>query len=339
MNRFRSTLLAVGALLSTAPAILAGSDEVAQRAGVIRQGASAFELCPVPGVPCYTQELPVLARVQGTAFFRTFVSFTNNTSRNGVTASFQFSYTCLGSAASPCNPAGGFYHTASLVITLKALESFVQDDFIDYLNMQGLLQPGANAGTIGTLLVTFANLPSAGGWEANAVARVYNRIDESDATKGTVGFAFNGSEFFDSADTTLVGYGRDTKASPTIAGKVRTNVGIRNTDINSTNQNMTVDITCYDTNTGVKVGTTITFADLKPGEVRQVSDLWATAGIASSVANVIVFADARNPTATSSTMEGYITIISSPLVEVAGQNAQDAAFFTLLCADANGCGN
>ena len=320
MNRFRSTLLAVGALLSTAPAILAGSDQVAERAGVIRQGVSGTT---------YSQELPVLARVQGTAFFRTFVSFTNNTTTNGVTASFQFSYTCV---SATCSPVGGFYRTAVQVITLPALGSFVQDDFIDYLNTQGLLQPGAEAGSIGTLLVTFANLPTSNGWEANVVARTYNRIVEADPTQGTVGFAYNASEFFDSADTTLVGYGHDTKASPTIAGKIRTNVGIRNTDINSTNQNMTVDITCYDTATGAKVGTTITFANLMPGEVRQVSDLWTTAGIASSVTNVIVFADSRTPTATSPTMEGYITLVE-------GQNTQDAALFTLLCADANGCGN
>ncbi len=48
--------------------------------------------------------------------------------------------------------------------------------------------------------------------------------------------------------------------------------------------------------------------------------------------NVIIFVDARNPTATSPTMEGYVTLID-------GQNTQDAALFTLLCGDANGCGN
>ena len=319
MNRFRSTLLAVSVLLSTTPAVLAGSAEVAGRAGIIRQGIAETT---------YSQELPVLARVQGTAFFRTFVSFTNNTNTNNVAASFQFSYTCV---AATCSPAGGFYRTTVQTITLPALGSFVQPDFIDYLNTQGLLQPGANQGSIGTLLVTFANLPSSNGWEANVVARTYNRLVESDATQGTVGFAYNGSLFFDSADTTLVGYGHNTEAAPTIAGKIRTNIGVRNTDINGTNANMTVDISCFDTATGAKVGTTITFADLRPGEVRQ-QPLFAVAGIPSTVTNVIIFADARNPTATSPTMEGYITLID-------GQNTQDAALFTMLCADANGCGN
>ena len=79
------------------------------------------------------------------------------------------------------------------------------------------------------------------------------------------------------------------------------------------------------------MGNTITFADLRPGEVRQ-QPLFAAAGIPSTVTNVIIFVDARNPTATSPTMEGYITLIE-------GQNTQDAALFTMLCADANGCGN
>ncbi len=319
MNRFHAALLAVGVLLSTAPAALAESAQIAERAGIIRHGATATS---------YSQELPALARVQGTAFFRSFVSFTNNTN-NTVTASYQFSYTCLSAG---CSPAGGFYRTTVQTITLLPLGSFVQPDFIDYLNTQGLLQPGANAGTIGTLLVTFTDLPSSNGWEANTVARIYNRLVEADASQGTVGFAFNASEFFDSADTTLVGYGHDTKASPDVSGKVRTNIGVRNTDINGTNQNMSVNITCYDTATGNQVGAAIPFNDLRPGELRQVSDLWAVAGIPSTVNNVIIFVDAVNPTATSPTMEGYVTLVD-------GQNTQDAALFTMLCGDANGCGN
>ena len=38
------------------------------------------------------------------------------------------------------------------------------------------------------------------------------------------------------------------------------------------------------------------------------------------------------PTATSPTIEGYVTLID-------GQNTQDAALFPMLCGDANGCGN
>jgi hypothetical protein len=63
-----------------------------------------------------------------------------------------------------------------------------------------------------------------------------------------------------------------------------------------------------------------------PGETRQISDIWATANIDPSVHSVIVFVDARTPSLTTPTMEGYITIID-------GQNTQDAALFTLLCGD------
>ncbi len=320
MIRNRFALLAAGAFLFVATAVFAEDAAVEQRAGVIRQGVLGTT---------YSVEVPVLARVQGSAFFRTLIAMTNNTNKNGVTAQYQFSYSCVAAA---CTPAGGFYRTTVQTITLPALGSFVQDDFIDFLNTQGLLQPGANAGSIGTLLVTFNNLPTSNGYEANVVARTYNRLVEADATQGTVGFAYNASLFFDSADTTLIGFARDTKAAPTISGKTRSNIGIRNTDINGTNQNMTVNITFYDTVTGQRVGNAIQLADLRPGEVRQVSDVWVSATIPSTVTSVIVFADALNPTATSPTMEGYITFIE-------GQNTQDAALFTMLCADTNGCGN
>ena len=161
------------------------------------------------------------------------------------------------------------------------------------------------------------------------VARTYNRLVETDPNQGTVGFAYNASLFFESADTTLVGFARDTKNAPTIAGKLRSNIGIRNTDINGTTKNCTVNITFYDTVTGNKVGNTITLADLRPGEVRQVSDIWATAQIPSTVNSLIVFADVLNPTLTSPTIEGYITVIE-------GFNTQDAAFFEMKCMDANG---
>src|SRR6266851_5377118 len=168
MNRRRPVLVAVGAYLSLAATVLAGQDAVTERAGIVSKSA--------PCTTSYSAELPVLARVQGTAFFRTLVAFTNNTNKNGVVASYQFSYTCLAAA---CSPVGGFYRTAVQSITLKALDSFSQDDFIQYLFTLGLLQPGAEQGTIGTLLVTFTNLPSCNGYEANVVARTYNRLNES----------------------------------------------------------------------------------------------------------------------------------------------------------------
>jgi hypothetical protein len=298
-----------------APAVFAGSAEVAKRAGIIRQGVSATG---------FSVEVEAVVRVQGSALFHTFVAINNNTSTNGVTATLQYAYTCVATA---CSPQGGFYYTTT-TITLKAMDSFEQDDFVGYLFTQGLLSasPGAEQGSIGTLLVIFDNLPSNNGWEANAVARTYNRINESDPSQGTVGFAYNASLFFDSAHFTLVGFARDTKAAPTIAGKLRANMGVRSTDLGSTGNNGTVSLTFYDTATGNRVGDAFTFADLRPGELRQVSDIWATLHIPSSVNSVIAFADVQNVSASTPTIEGFITIID-------GQNTNDAAIFDLRCGD------
>ena len=317
MNRFRFASLFAGLILSTTAAVFAEEAATAQRLGIVPHGASATS---------FSAELPIVAKIQGTALFRTLVAIQNN-SNKAITASYQFSYTCFAAA---CSPANGFYRTQVQTINLQALDAFVQDDFVEYLNGQGLLQPGANQGTFGTLLITFNNLPSSNGYEAGAVGRTYNRLVEADPNQGTVGFAYNASLFFDSADTTLIAFGRDTKAAPTIAGKIRTNVGVRNTDINATNQNLTVDLTFYDTKTGQKVGNAISIT-LRPGELQQVSDLWTAAAIPSTVNNVIIFIDVRNPTATSPTAEAYVTLID-------GQNTQDAAWFPALCADVNGCG-
>jgi hypothetical protein len=182
------------------------------------------------------------------------------------------------------------------------------------------------------------------GSEASVVARTYNHLDESTADSATVGFAYNASLFFESADTTLVGTARDTKASPSVAGKLRSNVGVRNTDINGTQQNVTLVLTAYDTATGTKVGDAagFTFSSVQPGELRQISDLWNTLHIPGTVHQVIIFVDNPSQTSTSPTFEGYVTIVdggAGSAGPTAGIATQDASFFELKCADTNGCSN
>src|SRR5262249_43543370 len=217
----------------------------------------------------------------------------------------------------------------------------------------GQLQPGAVSGCLGTLLVTFGSLPQANpqGWEGNVVARTYNHLDEGTPSSATVGFAYNASLFFESADTTLVGTARDTKASPSVAGALRSNVGVRNTDINGIGQNVNVILTAYDVATGQKVGPTagIAFNGLQPGELRQISDLWRTvasppfnAPFPATTTQVIIFIDNPTPTSTSPTFEGYVTIVDGGAATGGPTNGiptQDAAFFEMKCADTNGCGN
>ena len=74
----------------------------------------------------------------------------------------------------------------------------------------------------------------------------------------------------------------------------------------------------------------MTLSGLRPGEVREVSDIWTSAAIPSSVHTVLVFADVRNSTSSSATIEGYITIDDT--------NSKDSAFVELKCAD-TACGS
>jgi hypothetical protein len=290
----------------------------------------------------YSVELPLVVRsgvetaetvrfidstLQFNVTLQTSVDLINNTSASGVLASYQFSYTCV---ASTCSPQGGFYRTLVQQTTLPGLGVFHQDDFVHYLATLGVLQPGADHGAVGTLLVTFSNLGSSRGWEANAIGTTYSPVFGNNPLQGSAGFAYNASLFFDSAESTLVGFARDTTASPTVAGSLQSEVGIRNTDILGTNQNVTVDLSFYDTATGSRVGTFVTLADIRPGELRQVADVWTSAGIASTVTSVIVFADARNPMAFSPTIEGFVLI---------DEIHKSPRFLTMLCADLDGCGN
>ena len=83
-------------------------------------------------------------------------------------------------------------------------------------------------------------------------------------------------------------------------------------------------------------------AGLQVGELRQISDLWATAGIPSTTSQVIIFVDNPNPTSSSPTFEGYVTIVDGQGVSLFGSSTsiktQDASFFEMLCADLNTCG-
>ena len=333
MNRLRFVLLFAGVVLSSAPAVLASQAETAERSGIIRKGISATS---------YSVEVPVVARVQGTAFFRTMIDILNNTKQT-ITAQYQYSYACVPTSCGGNN----FFRTPVATLTILGFGDFHQDDFVNYLTTvtvggQAVLQPGGQF-SIGTLLVTFTNLPSSNGFEANVVARTYNHLDETTPSSATVGFAYNASLFFESADTTLIGTARDTKgSSTTTAGKLRSNVGIRNTDINGSNQKVTLVLSFYDTITGQNVGNNLQVSNLEPGQLVQFSDLWTTANIPSTTNQVIIFVDNPNPTATSPTFEGFVTIIdggSATSGATAGIATQDASFFEMKCADTNGCGN
>ncbi len=341
MKRF-SSAVAVAVFALAAASLRASDERLLQRPRIARIGTAS--------ATSYSAEVPVVTRIQGTAFFRTSVDINNNTNQP-ITVEYQFSYTCLssGCAAAPNN----FFRTTVQSFPLAALANFHQDDFVDYLNSQGLLQTGAEQGTIGSLLVTFSGVTAFGtggvilGSEASVVARTYNHLDENTPSSATVGFAYNASLFFESADTTLIGTARDTKAAPSLPGTLRSNVGVRNTDINGTQTDVTVQLSFYDTATGQRVGNVMTLSGVRgtgmqPGEVQQIPDIFTAAAIPSGVHQIIVFVDNPAPTGTSPTFEGYVTIVdggSSTSGSAAGVKTQDASYFDLKCADANLCAN
>jgi hypothetical protein len=290
------------------------------------QQPGGFDTTAFPNATATTRETQAIAATPN-AFVRTAVDISNHTSAQ-ITADIQYNYTCTSPG---CSPANRFYNSPVRRINLGPFGNFHQDDVVDFLSLQSALQPGAEEGSSGTLLVTFNNLPSNVGWEATAQARVYNRILEPDPLRGTVGFGMNGSLFFESTNTSLTSTVRDTIPAPGLEGALITNVGIRNTDIGGTNGNVNVDLTLYDPSTGNRVGNTLAVNNVAPGEVRLINDLYTAAGVpGTTVGSLILFADVRNPTASSPTIEGFVLIQDT--------YSGDSRFHEMKCADPVRCG-
>jgi hypothetical protein len=299
---------------------------------VVRRGGAVRANTASTAAVSYSVEVPVVTRVVGTALFRTAIDISNNTSSGTsaapVVARFQYSYNRINSDGTT-----SFFRTPVQSISLLAFDNFHADDFVQYLGtLPGVLQPGADQSSFGTLLVTFEGLPSSQGWEGTVFARTYS---ENPTGAGTVAIAYPGSLFFESANATLVATIRDTQTAPTVAGALRTNIGIRNTDVRGTGQNVTVALEFYDVTpgnatNGQRVGNVVTLGNLQPGEVRQINNIRAFAAIPDNVTGMLVFADVVGATATSPTIEGYVNILDG------GTN--DGAFFEMKCADSDGCG-
>ncbi len=288
--------------------------------------ARAPQLEPKATAVAYSAQANIVTRVQGTSFFRTAIDITNNTDVTGVVAQLQYCYT-FSNVFQGCTP--------TEEIALLSFDNFHTDDIVQYLGTLGILAPGAEDLSFGTLLVTFVNLPSNFGWEGTVTARTYSPYDQSNPNLGTVAIAYPGSLFFESANTTLVATIRDTRAAPTAAGALRTNLGITNTDLNGSGD-VSVQLSFYDVTegsptNGQRVGGFVNVNNLAPGEVRQTNNIWSTAAIPASVQSVIVFADVTSPTAGFPTIEGYANILDG--------GTQDGAYFEMKCADTDLCGN
>jgi hypothetical protein len=325
MKRLSLWVLASVVLALAAPPLLADNGLTPGRGTrVVTRSSSADsrapQVEPKATAAAYSAQVNIVTRVQGTSFFRTAIDITNNTDVNGV-AQMQYCYTLSG-AFQGC--------TQTQSISLLALDNFHTDDIVDYLGSLGVLVPGAEDLSFGTLLVTFQNLPSNFGWEGTVTARTYSPF-----AQGTVAIAYPGSLFFESANTTLVGTIRDTRPAPTAAGALRTNLGVTNTDLNGVGP-VNVQLSFYDVTPGTptngeRVGNFIDVNNLQPGEVRQINDVFTFAAIPNTVLSCIAFADITSPTSGFPTIEGYINILDG--------GTQDGAFFEMKCADTDLCGN
>lgn len=309
-----------------ASAAFAGQTHVVRRGGNVRpDSASAAAVS-------YSVEVPVVTRVVGTALFRTAIDISNNTSSGTsaapVVARYQYSYNRINSDGT-----ASFFRTPIQTINLLAFDNFHTDDFVQYLGtIPGVLQPGADQSSFGTLLVTFENLPSSTGWEGTVFARTYS---PNPTGAGTVAIAYPASLFFESANQSLVATIRDTQTSGSIAGRLRTNIGIRNTDVRGTGQTVSVQLSFYDVTSGnatngQRVGTILTVSNLQPGEVRQINNIRAAAAIPDNVVGMLAFADVIGASASSPTIEGYVNLLDG--------DTQDGAFFEMKCSDTDGCG-
>jgi hypothetical protein len=302
---------------------------------VLRQLSSPawlFRCSPRSPPPCRPGSCAAGPRSVGTALFRTAIDISNNTSSGTaaapVVARYQYSYNRLNSDGTR-----SFFRTPIQTISLLAFDNFHTDDFVQYLStLPGVLQPGADQSSFGSLLVTFENLPSSQGWEGVVYARTYS---PNPTGPGTVAIAYPASLFFESANSTLVATIRDTQTAPDIAGSLRTNIGIRNTDVRGTGLPVSVQLEFYDVTAGSptngqRIGTVLTISNLDPGEVEQINNVRAAAAIPSNVTAMLVFADVVGASASSPTIEGYVNILDG--------GTQDGAYFEMKCADSDGCG-
>jgi len=298
--------------------------------------AGGFDTTAFPGSATVTGNTEA-TQIAPNAFVRTAVDIANNTS-GAITADLQYAYTCTDPT---CNPVGAFSRSSVKTISIAGHEVFHQDDIVQYFDSQSLLQPGAGQGSTGTLLVTFNGLSSSIGWEATATGRTYNRISEIDPLRGTEGFDANGSLFFESTNTTLVGTAIDTRSLPactspgnpancSFMGTVLTQVGIVNTDIFGTSNAVNVVLTLYNAATGQPVGNTVTLANVQPGELRLVADIFGQAAVPAGISPVILFADTQNHPTSAPTIEGFLLVQDTVSL--------DTRFNELRCADLTHCG-
>jgi hypothetical protein len=125
---------------------------------------------------------------------------------------------------------------------------------------------------------------------------------------GTSGFEYRGQVVRTNGLHSLASIVRNTVGSATAVGRLSTNPGIEDVGINDTGQldanPVSVRLTFYDASGGNVVGSQPVLT-LQPGQVSQVTNLWATYQLPASTTDVIVVATEVSGTAQ---IRGYVGI-------------------------------
>ena len=209
--------------------------------------------------------------IQGAgAFYRTAVDITNNTQR---TASSRES-----STATERGLPGLCTHPAA-VIPLAAVDNFHTDDMVEFLAIWACSRrapwttPSARCSSPST---TFR--PTSAG--RARPRRALQRVNEANPARDRR-IAYPGSLFFESATQSVVVV-RDTSPPARPTGSLRTNLGVRNTDLADTDAPVSVDVASTTSpraarRTGRRSATPCTVNDLQPGEVHLINNVFVAA--------------------------------------------------------------
>ena len=237
----------------------------------------------------FSVDLPIVTRVRGvsTTFF-TSLDITNNTAQpTGV----DFFYT----------PADGSASRSGSFGTLLGFDNIHTEDVLASFADAGIIPPGHENDSFGTLLLTFDNPSFTTGSEATAVARIWSFA--SGTAGPTYGLAYRALALHTAGAHSLATTVRN-------GGGLVTNIGIENVGIddsgNSVAAPVAVRLTFFDPSTGAATGTQPTFV-LAPGQVNQINDVFNSGGqnpfqLPAGADSLIVFVDAVSG---SSQIAGY----------------------------------
>jgi hypothetical protein len=258
-------------------------------AGVLAAGLAA------PALAGFSVDFPLIMGLQGsTTRYYTAIDITNN-SAEATDVTFEYISDNL-----TIDVAG------MLLVGLPGKGNFHTDDFIQYLAVQGFLTPQQAANTKGTLLLTFTNPGFTTGDEASATVRSYNYVNAGKAP--SIGFAYRAIPLRKNGSHTLTSVVSDTHAVTSGLPKTQSHLGLEHVGIDDAGNLDSADVSLrlafIDPATGAPVGPTPTI-NLKPGQMKQINDLWRTYGLPNAANSLLVTV---TQTAGTAQIRGFVLV-------------------------------